>query len=205
MDQPAKQEDIRALIASIEEAIGYKVTGPKNFNRLVDFILERTGEYVSATTLKRIWGYLDEPLKTRYNTLSTLARAIGYRDYNDFLQRNDNAPCETKIPSTEKYGKSIDVLADLETGDRVDLYWHPGRECKVRYLGDMTFVVEESRLTRLKPRDTFRCHLIIAGHPLYLSNLKHGQSRPTAYICGKIHGGIQFIVHKKGTDENQGA
>lgn len=201
MEQPAKQEDIRALTASIEEAIGYKITGPKNFTRLMNFILERTGEYVSATTLKRIWGYLDEPLKTRYNTLSILVRAIGYIDYNDFLQRNHNAPCETKIPSSEKYGKSIDVLTDLETGDRIDLFWNPGRECKIRYLGDLTFIVEDSKLTRLKPRDTFRCHLIIAGHPLYLSSLKHGRARPTAYICGKIHGGIQFILHKKETTE----
>ena len=195
MDKPAKQEDIRALIAAIEEAIGSKITGPKNFNRLMEFIKARTGEYISTTTLKRVWGYLDEPLNTRYNTLSTIARAIGYGDFNDFLQRNDNAPSETKIPSGQKYGKMIDVITDLRPGDRVELFWTPGRECMVRYIGDMNFIVESSKLTRLKSQDTFRCHLILAGHPLYISGLRHGNAKPTAYICGKIHGGIQFILH----------
>lgn len=196
MEQSAKQEDIKALRAAIEETIGTKITGPKNFNRLMEFIKTRTGEYISATTLKRVWGYIDEPMKTRYNTLSTIARAIGYGDYNDFLQRNDNAPAETRIPSGQKYGKVVDVLSDLEPDDRVELFWHSGRECMVRYLGDMNFIVESSKQTRLKPNDTFRCHLILAGHPLYLSGLKHGNAKPTAYICGKIHGGIQFILHK---------
>ena len=195
MEKAAKPEDIRALTAAIEEALGSKVTGPKNFERLMEFIKERTGEYVSSTTLKRVWGYLDEPLKTRYNTLSTIARSVGYTDYKDFLQRNDNTPSETKIPSTEKYGKVIDVLSDLQEGDRIDLFWNPGRECRVRYTGNMNFIVESSKLTRLKPNDTFRCHLLLAGHPLYISGLKHGNAKPTAYICGKIHGGIQFILH----------
>ena len=192
MEKEKQIKEIEALKAALEEASGFKIETPKNFEQLRGVIFRRTGEYISTTTLKRIWGYLNEPLQTRPTTLSLLARTVGYKDWEDFVMRSGKASTEKKIPSSPKFGKAINVNSDMKEGDRVMLYWHPGRECLVRYEGKMQFVVEESKKTRLKPGDTFYCHLIIAGHPLYLSNLKHGNAEPVAYICGRIHGGIQF-------------
>ena len=192
MEKEKHIKEVRALKAALEEAVGFKMETPKNFEHLRAVIFSRTGEYISTTTLKRIWGYLNEPLQTRTSTLSLLARTVGYKDWEDFVKRSDTASTEKKIPSSPKFGRAINVNSDLKKGDRLKLYWHPGRVCKIRYLGKMQFVVEESQKTRLKPGDTFYCHLIIAGHPLYLSNLKHGDADPVAYICGRIHGGIQF-------------
>ena len=192
MDKEKQNKEIEALKAALEEAAGFKAETPKNFEQLRTVIFRRTGEYIIATNLKRIWGYLNEPLQTRQTTLSLLARTVGYKDWEDFVKRSETAATEKKIPSSPKFGKAINVNSDLKEGDRVMLYWYPGRECRIKYLGRMQFVVEESQKTRLKPGETFYCHLIIAGHPLYLSNLKHGTAEPTAYICGRIHGGIQF-------------
>ena len=195
MEKDKSKKAIEGIKTAIEEAIGFKVETPKNFELMRQIVFQRTGEYISATTLKRIWGYLDEPLKTRNTTLSILARTIGYKDWEDFLLSRESGLPERKIPSSPSFGRSINVAADLHEGDRISLYWNPGRECLVRYMGNMQFVVEESKKTRLKAGDTFFCHLIIAGHPLYLSNLVQGNSEPVAYVCGRIHGGIQYEYH----------
>ena len=192
MEKVKSKKDIESIKKAIEEAIGFQVETPKTFELLRQIIFQRTREYVSATTLKRIWGYLDEPVKTRRTTLSLLARTIGYKDWDDFLYSRGSGLPARKIPSNPNFGRSLNVTADLKAGDRIKLYWNPGRECLVRYLGNMQFVVEESQKTRLKPGDTFFCHLIIAGHPLYLSNLVQGASEPVAYVCGRIHGGIRY-------------
>lgn len=181
-----------ALCHAVQLACGEKITGPKSFERLRTFLYKRTNQYVGITTLKRIWGYIDTPYNPRQDTLSILARAVGYSDYDDFLKASESATSETRISSSPKFGRSIDVINDLTIGDQIKLYWHPGRECHVKYLGNMQFEVLESQNTRIKPGDTFFCHLILAGHPLYLSSLTQGDKQPVAYICGKLHGGIQF-------------
>ena len=197
MDKKEIANEITALRNQIEEAFGQKLTGPNSYEALQNFISRRTGQYVSTTTLKRIWGYIDEPLKTRETTLSLLAQSIGYTDWENFITRHETHIAEKVVQSSPHFGRNIDVLKDLTVGDEVILYWHPGRECHVRYLGEMRFEVINSTKTRLKAGTTFVCHLILAGHPLYLSSVIMGASQPMAYICGKLHGGIQFEICKK--------
>lgn len=197
MDRTETENEVTALRKHIEEAFGQKITGPKSYDALQNFISRRTGQYISTTTLKRIWGYIDEPLKTRETTLSLLAQSIGYTDWKNFINRREGHTVEKAVQSSPHFGRNIDVLKDLKADDELILYWNPGRECHVRYLGDMRFEVLASAKTRLKPGTTFVCHLILAGHPLYLSSVVVGNSAPMAYICGKLNGGIQFEVLKK--------
>lgn len=192
MDKTQTGNEIAALRKQIEEAFGQKIVGPKSFEALQNFISRRTGQYISTTTLKRIWGYIDEPLKTRETTLSLLAQSIGYTDWDNFITRRESHTVEKAVQSSPHFGRSIDVLKDLNQGDEIKLYWNPGRECHLRYMGDMRFEVLSSSKTRLKAGTTFICHLILAGHPLYLSSVVIGSSEPMAYICGKLHGGVQF-------------
>lgn len=196
MARTTKKEDIEALKSAIEEAVGMKFITSGHFDQLRQFVFYRTGEYVSTTTLKRLWGYLNESLEPRVTTLSMLATTLGFQDWEDFLKRNESAPSEKRIASSPKFGSGINVATDLKEGDEIMLYWYPGRECLIKYLGSLRFEVLESQKTRLKPGDQFSTHLIIAGHPLYLSELIHKGMAPTAYICGKLHGGIQFRIVK---------
>lgn len=191
--EAAKQDnEIKALKSALEEALGMKVETPRHFDMLRKMVFNRTSEYISTSTLKRIWGYIGFSINTRTTTLSLLARTIGYKDWEDFRKRNEKGGGEKKIPSSPKFGRSINVKRDLKTGDTIKLYWNPGRKCTVNYLGNMKFEVLESEKTRLVAGTTFYCHLIVAGHPLYLSEVKIGTGDPCAYMCGKLHGGVQF-------------
>lgn len=196
MESTKITENVDALCRAVEEAMGEPVTGPKSFERLRTFLYRRTGQYIGMTTLKRIWKYIEAPYNARIDTLSILAKAVGYIDYMDFLKANEHKSTKTRISSSPKFGRTIDVLKDLTEGNEIQLYWHPGRECLVKYLGNMKFEVLSSKNTRIKPGDTFFCHLIPAGHPLYLSSLTRKNCEPVAYICGKMHGGIQFEIIK---------
>lgn len=197
METANQENEIQALRDALEEALGIKVETPKHFNMLRMMVFNRTSEYISTSTLKRIWGYIGKATNTRGTTLSLLARTIGYKDWEDFCKRNERQPGETKIPSSPKFGRSINVIRDLKRGEVLKLYWHPGRVCIVKYLGNMKFEVVESEKTRLVPGTTFYCHLIVSGHPLYLSDVRIRNSVPSAYMCGKLHGGVQFEQDKR--------
>lgn len=187
-----KKQTIETLLHQIEEMIGMAIRTPKDFSRLRTVIYNRTGQLISITTLKRIWGYINYPVKTRKTTLSILTNCLGYNDWDHYCKHKENLG--EIDPSTPILGRRLSVLKDLKKGDLLKLTWHPERKCIAVYLGDGHFEVVESEKTRLKPGDTFSCHIIISGYPLYLSELKQDHKDPIGYICGRGEGGVRFEI-----------
>lgn len=179
---------IEELCRRVEETLGIKATTPKGFDRLTVMIFERTGVLLSPTTLKRMWGYLNESTTPRPTTLNVLAQCCGWRSYSDFQQGN-----RPEIESGFIGSRTLNVEKDLTFGDTVRLMWAPSRVCVIKYLGSSNWKVIRSEGTRLSPGDTFRCSIIVAGEPLYLDNVHHAGSRPGIYVCGRRNG-IGFIV-----------
>ena len=183
-----RNNDIKLPIlrSQIETAIGHSVVTPKDFDSLRDMIFSRLHIYVSSTTLKRIWGYLNDDVTPRQSTLNILARYLGYVDFKAFA--NGDVATDGELASNPIMSRRIDVDEQLESGDRIRLTWQPARVCDVQYLGGNAFEVIESQNTRLKAGDTFKCALIIEGEPMYIDNLVTGKCAPVAYVCGKKSG-----------------
>ena len=173
------------LCKEIETALHRQMKTPKDFDFLKEKIYERLNILVSSTTLKRLWGYLDESVTPREKTLDVLTQFLGYRDWKEYTQHANN-PKESQ--SSPVMNRKISVKEDLALGDSIRLTWQPDRVCDIEYLGDLTFKVIASENTRLQVGDTFECSLIVEGEPLYLDNLIQGQKQPTAYVCGKKAG-----------------
>lgn len=174
----------------MEAVANMEVRTAGHFENLSDIVNRRTGILLSPTTLKRLWGYLDEPVSPRRSTLDVLARFCGWSDFDDFSTGN--------IPEVESGNVGSDsILAgeNISQGERVRLFWRPSRMCLVEYTGNLDWKVIETEGTRLQPGDTFRCRLIVSGEPLYLDNLIHGGSRPGVYVCGR-KSGITFKLLK---------
>ncbi len=74
------------LCEKIEEVVGQKIKSPKDFDFLSEQIFDKLHERISATTLKRLWGYLDESTVPRQSTLDILARFIDYTDWEHFCK-----------------------------------------------------------------------------------------------------------------------
>lgn len=60
IEQEQQRQALAKLRDMVEEAIGRKMKTPKDFEFLSEQVFEKLHETVSATTLKRIWGYLSE-------------------------------------------------------------------------------------------------------------------------------------------------
>lgn len=180
------------MISQVEEAASVRVSVPKDYDLLSEKIFARTGQYLSPTTLKRLWGYINDGVKPSATTLTILARFLGYRDCQHFLESNDMEKESDPVMS-----RRVDVNTELRPGDSLVLTWLPDRVCRVEYAGNLKFTVVESTNTRLQPDDTFCCGLFIEGEPLYIDNLFQADSRmPVAYVCGKKNG-IRFEVIRK--------
>lgn len=176
---------IRHLCEEIEATLHKQIQTPKDFEFLRERIYARLHVLVSRTTLMRSWGYLDDGVTPRTNTLNILSHFLGYRDWEDYRQ---NTSCPKAPQSSPVMNRRLSVLTSLTRGERLRLIWQPDRICDVEYLGDLTFRVIASDNTRLHTGDTFQCSLIIEGEPLYIDNLTQGERPPIAYVCGKKSG-----------------
>lgn len=77
----------------LQAAVGMEPRYPRHFVALSDYVLERTKQHVSPTTLKRLWAYLDEGVQPRKSTLDILAQCVGYGCWEDFC-RQEAQPTE---------------------------------------------------------------------------------------------------------------
>ena len=174
--------EISELKQQIEESVGRKMKTSTDFIFLSGAIWERIHENLSTSTLKRLWGYVDGPDKTRDSTLDILSRFLGFSNWDDFIshisQNNGSDQVQTEYIKTD----------ELSVGDLVSVSWKPNRRCTFRYLGDYKFIVEQAENSKLKAGNTFQCGLFIIGEPLYLNNLVQGDNLPVAFVVGNKDG-----------------
>ncbi|MBR5081302.1 MAG: hypothetical protein IKX35_02530 [Bacteroidales bacterium] len=174
--------EITELKQQIEESLGRKMKTSTDFTFLSGAIWERTHENLSASTLKRLWGYVDGPDKTRNSTLDILSKFLGFKDWDGFLGHisQDNG--------SDRVTKQHIKTDELAVGDLISVSWKPNRHCTFRYLGDYRFMVEQAENSKLKAGNTFRCGLFILGEPLYLNDLVQGNEPPVAFVVGNKDG-----------------
>ena len=174
--------EIQELLKQIEECTGIKPKSPTDFNQLSDIIWESTHEQLSASTLKRLWGYFKGVGTIRNSTLVILAKYLGFKGWDDFLahlsQKNGSDPVLSPLVKAE----------DLSVGECITVSWKPNRRCTFRYLGNQQFIVESSENSKLKTGNTFSCSVFILNAPLYLTDLIQGDNAPVAFVAGKKDG-----------------
>jgi len=173
--------DIKTLFRLIEQMTGRKLKKPRDFDRLTEDIRWRTREPISTTTLKRLTGYLKEPVTPREITHDTLARFVGYADYDAFC--HDRNKVQSHMVMSERLSAD-----ELGVEQRLFLRWMPDRVCVICHKGNAHFEIERAENSKLKAGDTFDCHLFVAHEPLYLDHVVHGGQHVDAYVVGKGNG-----------------
>ena len=176
-------EELLNLCSSIEDAIGRKMQTPKDFKHLSEEIFNRVHSLISPSTLMRLWGYIESDVKPRVSTLNQLARFVGFRDLQDFLQMDHK-----NRQSSVVICRHLNVSTDIQRGQKLRLRWLPDRVCDIIYRGNLSFEVIRSEHTGLKKGATFMCPLIIEGEPLYLDNVVQYDIPGSGYVCGKRNG-----------------
>lgn len=167
----------------IEDRAGRRMNVPRDFAWLSEEIERHTRQRVSASTLRRFWGYVNEGVTASRYTKDVLAHYLGYADFEEFKSQQ----CIGDEQSQPLLSEQI-CSDDLYEGQMLRISWLPDRTCIVRHDGNGRFTVVKSENTRLTEGDTFECHIFINHEPAYLTDCRHDDSDPMTYCIGKRDG-----------------
>lgn len=176
--------EITLLRELIQKSVDFKIRTPADFNSLAELINEKTGEMLSPTTLKRLWGYIDGAETTRQCTLNILTKYLGYKSWDEFI-----ADCEKHYEIQSKPILSYSISsATLNNGQKLILEWMPNRQIVIEYLGENKWIVTESRNSKVQIGDTFICNFFIQNEPLYVESFTHENNEPVPFVMGAKSG-----------------
>ena len=185
MDKDKKQiPELAYLLEKVEERYGRRVNTSTDFEALSVTIERETGEFISASTLKRLWGYVTLQPSPRVATLDVLARYAGAPSFSAFCKGLKTDPSFESGFFTTRF-----IVSDeLSEGDTVTVGWAPNRLVKLLYLGGSSYRVVSSENSKLRIGDEFSASQFMLGYPLFVDRiLREGEYTPS-YVAGKIDG-----------------
>ena len=103
---PSDTQNIESLKGYVAKAFGRTLDSPSDYDSLSLSIREKTGEYISPTTLKRLFGYVKPATVPRPSTLSVLSRYVGYAGWSDFCQ-------SLEVRNPDSASQELEPMADL--------------------------------------------------------------------------------------------
>lgn len=156
--QTISDNNMERLKQIIIQQLERTLESPTDFEYLSEQIQKKTGEYLSPTTLKRVFGYIPYTGQIRPTSLSILARYAGYSGWQDYLDKQH-------VESGFIAAKRI-VIKELNKGQKLCIAWNPNRECLIEHIGEGRFVVLYAQNSKLQIGDQFTAIQFILGQPL---------------------------------------
>ena len=87
--QNTNPEIIERLKSKIAQSLSFSLNTNKNYDLLSNIIFERTGAILSNSTLRRVFQYDCDNHPTK-STLDLICKAIGFRSWDDFIEKESN-------------------------------------------------------------------------------------------------------------------
>ncbi len=188
--------ELNYLLAEVEKHYGRRLSTSADFEALSVVVEHESGEMISSSTLKRLWGYVNLKPTPRISTLNVLSRYIGKRDFCEFRQSIlDDAHYVSRFFQVKKV-----CSADLDKGAEVVIGWAPNRLVTLRYDGDSSYTVIRSENSKLAEGDRFRTESFMIGYPLYIPRILRDGEYTLSYIAGAQEGLNRADVISEGED-----
>lgn len=188
--------EIQELIRLIEKKYSKSLNTSTDFEEFSLYLDRHNFGKVSASTLKRMWGYVNDIHSPRRVTLDVLSAFVGHDSFDSFI---DWLKKSTHYNSSFFTARRISGV-DLEPGDTVVIGWSPNRLVNLLYKGDNKYEVIRSKNSKLMEGDSFINGCFIEGQPMFLPYIvRDGQLTPP-FIAGR-NGGLTCI---KVTKPNHG-
>ena len=180
--------EIEELKSLVEQKFEKILSTTTDFEEFSYYLEKEVGCRVSASTLKRLYGYVSDEHKPRMVTLDALAKYIGHKNYMAFCQW---------LKTSTKYNSSFFkanqlVSSDLTEGAQIAIGWSPNRVLQLRYLGNSTYEIEASENSKLKQGDRFVTGCFIKEQPLFLPYIERDGERTASFVAGR-NGGLTMI------------
>ena len=118
-----QKPEIIELLNAVEKKYGHHLRTTTDFDEFSLHLKSKYNYIVSTSTLKRLWGYVNDTHKPRTQTLDLLCRYIGFDFFSDFCY---HLKTSTVYNSSFFSTKQIQTK-DLQVGDHVEIGWAPNR------------------------------------------------------------------------------
>lgn len=183
-----REEAVMKLRDAIEKKVGYGFNTPADFKQAAATVVAKTERPISATTLMRIWGYVQDggaDYRPAYYSLSTLAIFLGYMDFGEFAEQGGE---QADVQSEGYVGKSV-AAEEVPVGTSVCVEWEPGRRCVLKRLGGHCFEVTEASRSKIVAGDRVECASFTQDAPLFCSPVwRNGEVLMASYVAGSKTG-----------------
>ena len=188
MGNPDYKIEINELMSLVEKKFGRRLNVSNGFEEFALLLSSKLKSQVSASTLKRLYGYVGDVHTPRMSTLDILAQYIGCIDFLDFCQwlRREN-PCSSHFFSASELS-----ISSLSLYDEVEIGWLPNRYVRLLYRGDASFEVVEVLESQLQVGDILEVSSFILGEPLYFPYILRNGERTSSFVVGK-NGGLTLL------------
>lgn len=183
-----------SIIEYLGKVLGTPVRYPSDCERLSLDIQSKLNEVIGVTTLKRLFGFVNDVKSPRSSTLDILARYAGYPSYEEMAR--------TVCPKGDSaYEKAPDIdVTDLRVGTIIVFRYLPDRKVMVKYLGDLRFRVLESFGSSLHPEDIIVTSYFCWQQPLKIDLVQRGDRNLGRYVAGKVSGLTSIEVLPSASD-----
>ena len=183
-----KTPEIEELKLLVERKFGRVLGTTTDFEEFSLSVCRKYGLRLSASTLKRLWGYVGDSHTPRMCTLDILSRYIGHDSFYAF---------KSWLKTSVKYNSSFFAAqqitsSELASGSEVEIGWSPNRLVCLTYMGDSVYEVVRSANSKLMPGDRFVTGCFIKEQPLYLPYIERGGQRTAPFVAGR-NGGLTII------------
>ncbi len=179
---------IKSLLKSVEQYHARPIRTTVDFEALSITIEQQTSERISASTLKRLWGYVNDKHDPRHYTLDVLSKYIGHKDFDSFCQWLS----DQKFSDSDFFTSQRVISTELEYGTIVEIGWSPDRYITLRYLGENRFRVLSSENSKLMEADELSVATFMLGYPLYIPSVVRGGVILSSFVGGKS-GGLTIL------------
>lgn len=180
--------EIEELKSLVEQKYGKILGTTTDFEEFSFYLEKEVDKKISASTLKRLYGYVGDDHKPRIVTLDILANYIGHKNYMAFCQW---------LKTSTKYNSSFFkanqlVSSDLQEGAQIAIGWSPNRILQLRYQGNSTYEIEHAENSKLEAGDRFVTGCFIKEQPLFLPYIERKGERTASFVAGR-NGGLTMI------------
>ncbi len=181
MDQNAILEKLKACVM---RKFNHSLETPSDFDYLSIKVKKATGEDISATTLKRIFGYIQTESFPRRSSLGVLARYLGYLGWGNFVENAEI--CSAFVQN--------DVLLESQLceGDMVQLEWRPDRKVIIQAMQGKRFQVIESHNAKIQSGDEMTIMMLALNQPRQAFDVIRDGRNIGNYIAG-TEGGLTVL------------
>ena len=180
--------EIEELKTLVEQKYGRQLTTTSDFDNFAATLKKKYPTSVSSSTLKRLWGYVNDTHNTRKYTLDTLAQYLGHTNFDAFV-----AWLKKSTRYNSSFFNAIQVHSnELQIGQHIQIGWSPNRLLTLEYLGNSEFEIIKAENSKLLKGDRFVTGCFIKEQPLYLPYIERNGGRTSPFVAGR-NGGISVI------------